>query len=196
MQPYVIVVGDPSMERKSYTYDKDTCVLKLGCYDNYDELSHKIAFGINAIVELFNPEYIFKIDDDVVVNPDLFISSLDTLRVNQYCGYMLYKDCGYSSDWGIARYVKPENKLPAYIPQGSHCTGPMYLLGKESISVLKLHMNPDSLKFEDVNVGATLAKHGIEAVRVNMYTDHIAEFKSNRYIAFHDAQHVMEQNEL
>ena len=69
--PYVILVGNPNIPRTSYMYDASSHVLQVGCADNYDELVYKIMYGISAIVELFDPIYLFKIDDDVVINVPL-----------------------------------------------------------------------------------------------------------------------------
>ena len=69
--PYVILIGNPNIPRKSHIYDASSHVLQVGCADNYDELVYKIAYGISAIVERFDPCYLLKIDDDVVINVPL-----------------------------------------------------------------------------------------------------------------------------
>ena len=63
---YVIIVGDPSLSVQ-YMYDEYDSTLYLRCCDMYESLPEKIVVMSRAVKELFDPEYIVKMDDDVVL---------------------------------------------------------------------------------------------------------------------------------
>ena len=111
--PYVILVGNPNLPRSSYTYDASSHILQLGCADNYDEIVHKIAYGISAVVELFDPLYIFKIDDDVVINVQLlhtFMQSNPTLFDDVDIHHRIQERSGQTMFGRISNNI-PENDV-------------------------------------------------------------------------------------
>jgi hypothetical protein len=75
--PYVIVIGNKLLDK--YSYNDETKLLEVQCEDNYDELPHKIFYAICAIKELFNPNYIVKIDDDIIINISYFNKLLELI---------------------------------------------------------------------------------------------------------------------
>jgi hypothetical protein len=191
--PYVIVVGNKLLDSsKKYTYITETNILDVRCEDNYDELPHKVFYAICAIQELFNPEYIVKIDDDIIINSKYFNELLQKLQNNSinYAGLVVNKPTGEMSDWALDKYIKPPNKITTYIPPVSYCGGPMYYLSKKSIEIIINTMNPETIKFEDVNIGIVLNKQGIFPLNVQLYSDNIDDMKCGLSSAWHDTNKI------
>ncbi len=180
--PHVILQGNPSLTHP-YHFDETSRILTLRCEDNYDELPHKVCCGLRAVNELFQPEFVVKVDDDVVIHYERFNAYL-TQTHGEYEGNVNTAS-GFSS-FGIASFEKEKNKTPVYILPTLYCTGPIYFLGKRSIYNLILYMDPENMKFEDVNVGATLFRCGIGGTNITLYTNSFNEFLSSSIPAWHD----------
>lgn len=209
--PYVILVGNPNIPRSSYKYDASSNILQIGCEDNYDEIVHKIAYGISAVVKLFDPLYILKIDDDVIINVPLLhafmqsnITLFDDVNINNhryenndnilYGGFVVNitksRLCSFASD----KYVFPKNKSPIKINPVVYCGGPIYYLKKPAINILSQVMDPDSMVYEDINVGNTLGNNGIHPVDLPLYTNDFVDFKQKKCIGWHDVNREHPQN--
>ena len=200
--PFVFVVGNPTLEKKSYVYHPSENILEIGCEDNYDDLVCKIAYGINAMVQLFNPDFILKIDDDVIVDTFKLHKILSEIaEMNQefndsvvYCGVNADIKKPIRSIFGIDKYTKACNQQTTIINPVSYCTGPMYYLGKDAMTILQKYMNPDLIKFEDVNVGMTLNKYGIFPYSVPFYVNSEEEFMLDKSVGWHDVDRKHVQN--
>ena len=170
----IIVTGDPLIKNE-YEWNSNSRRLILKCQDNYDNLSKKTYCAIKAIKKLFNPISIIKQDDDVLLNV-LNFNRLLNIR-NQYFGKEIIIDKrGYISYDGLNKFTLFENKIPIIITK-NYCAGPLYGLGYQAIRIISLYMDPNSLKYEDANVGMTLYNHGIYPVNITCYTDNIDELE-------------------
>lgn len=207
--PYVILIGNPNIPRKSHIYDASSHILQLGCADNYDEIVHKISYGISAVVELFDPLYIFKIDDDVIINVPLlhtFMQSNPTLfddvdiHHRMEFGGILYGGVVANvhktnmCSFGCDKYTFPKNKTPIKIHPVVYCGGPIYYLKKPAMNILSQVMDPDSMVYEDMNVGKTLNSNGIQPANLPLYTNDFADFTQNKCIGWHDVNREHTQN--
>jgi Galactosyltransferase len=146
---YAFVVGNPTLANE-YEWDSSSRVLRVRCEDDYEGLSFKIHCGIRAIKELFNPDGILKIDDDVWVDLDLLHAFLKNVE-HDYYGKINY--------------------FTVFIPVQS-VGGPVYFISRRAIDILSTYMKPETMRYEDVCVAMTLHAHGILPVSVpHMYTD-------------------------
>ena len=185
--PYVIAIGKPDLE-KPFEFDEDTRILFIKCLDNYDSLSSKVYGAICAIKELWNPEFIIKIDDDVCVKTEVF---------EQW----IYEEEHFPYEGNATKFIKEQETPDHYKNFSQHtkrypddfptniryCGGPMYYLNREAIDILVKYMKPYDILYEDLNVGYTLQMNGINAKGVKIYSnEHNCFFNENDYFAWHD----------
>lgn len=166
---YVVLRGDLNLQTETmYNARSHECVLR--CPDTYLGLPHKIKAGLQFVYKQFNPSFVVKIDDDVVVNVPKLVAYTQTTQ-GHYSGNVTYN---YS----------PGERLNTV-----YCGGPMYYL---SSTALKCLQDMDSTVFssEDACVG----KHLIEKCKLpvhntHLYTD-VFDQKHN-FIAYHDCKRVI-----
>ena len=155
-RPYVILNGNPDQDEESI-YNEETHVVTLKCPDDYAGLPQKIKAGFRFVKERFDPDFVFKIDDDMFVDLDKLLYSLKTL------------DCDYA---GTICYSKGRELYAA---------GPLYYVSRKALELLRnmdIHCSPA----EDVCVGNCLKS--TNRMCFPLYTDKIEEGKSA--IAYHD----------
>jgi hypothetical protein len=175
---YAFVVGNPSLNDE-YEWDLYTRVLSVRCEDDYEGLSFKTHLGVRAIKDLFNPDGIFKIDDDMKVNINLLHKFSENIP-GDYCGKM-----NYHVGWSDHAAHKFKNGGPVYIPVQS-IGGPLYYLSKKSIDIICKYMEPANMRYEDVCVSMTLNSHGILPTSVpNAYMLLNEPTNANEYIGIH-----------
>jgi len=190
---YVIIFGNNKLPKGSFKYDKNNRYLYLGCEDNYDELVYKVYYGIKAIKELFNPDKLFKIDDDVIINIPNFYKYIIENTKTEYEGKTIIMHKNTTSFFGLDKYTNFKNKQPIFFDRDVHyCGGPLYFLNKHSIQIISDYMNPEFSKFEDVNIGATLNNHNIYPKNTNIYVDDINGFTNN--VGFHNYENFCIMN--
>jgi hypothetical protein len=158
---YVFIRGRLDLDR-DYIYNNEghECILK--CSDQYLGLPEKIKMGFNFVSQVFNPDYVIKVDDDVIVNVPKLI---DFLKTNKY-DYV-----------GNVSYSK----------QHVFCCGPIYYLSKTALESMK-NMSIDDLDEEDLCVGRHAALSGIPIHNVELYTNF--HEKKDEFIAYHDAERI------
>ena len=189
--PHVIVVGDPSLPRGGHAFEEGSRVLSVGCDDDYDELSYKVAFAVRAIHERFAPAFLFKIDDDVVVDPRLLARHASIPAAVEYGGKVYRSRC--VTPYGQSKFRKPENRALTRV-DAVFCGGPAYFLRARAIAALAAHMDPRASKYEDVAVGLALRAQGIAPVEVKLFTEAEAEFNRGEFVAWHDDRRTSFQN--
>jgi hypothetical protein len=200
--PFVFVVGNPNLDNKSYLYKSSENILEIGCEDNYDDLVCKIAYGVDAIIQLFNPEFILKIDDDLIIDTiqlQKILSEIDVLNRESnnsitYCGVNIIIKKQISTKFGITKYTKESNQQATNIDPVSYCAGPMYYLGKDAMQIIQKYMKPELIKFEDVNVGMTLNRYGIFPHSIPFYVNSEKEFLLDKSVGWHDVDRKHVQN--
>ena len=196
---YFIIVGNgnqgPSSKEILCEFDEQNHILKIDCDDGYDGLSYKIAHAIKAVEAKYSPNFIIKIDDDVVTTPqglNMFITTC--LSTGDYCGNASQPHGDELTTYGIDKFVWPQNKIPIIVPSNSTCAGPLYFLSAKAIKILSDHMDPEFLRYEDVNVSLTLEKHGIIAKNIRVWTDIMFYYTAGMFIALHDEKRDHPQN--
>jgi len=196
------VVGNPKLDKKTHLHIPSENILEIGCEDNYDDLVCKIAYGVDAIIQLFNPEFILKIDDDIIVDTIqlhkvlLEIDGLNHEFNNSivYCGVNVEIKKQMTTKFGIDKYTRTCNQEITKIDPVSYCAGPLYYLGKEAMKILQKYMDPELIKFEDVNVGMTLNKYGIYPHSIPFYVNSEKEFMLDKSVGWHDVDRKHVQN--
>jgi hypothetical protein len=200
--PYVIIIGNGLQHHEAAsadvkcTFDEETRELRIDCDDGYDGLSYKIAYGIRDITARFAPDYLIKVDDDIILNPDSLHRFIEICRGAKldYCGNASTRSLPKYTVYGVDKYRWPENKGQFLLPPNSTCSGPLYFLSAAAMKVIASHMDPTRCRYEDVNVSLTLEGHKILATNVPIITDHIQEFLSGKFGAFHDENRIHSQN--
>jgi hypothetical protein len=200
--PYVIIIGNGAQHHKGgsadvkCTFDEATRELHIDCDDGYDGLSYKVAYGVRDITARFAPDYLIKVDDDIILNPDSLHRFIEVCRGANldYCGNASMRSLPNYSVHGQDKYKWPENKAPFLLPPNSTCPGPLYFLSAAAMRVIASHMDPARCRFEDVNVSLTLEDHKILATCVPVFTDHIQQFLAGSYAAYHDDRRIHPQN--
>ena len=155
--PYVILNGNPEQTEES-VYDEETHVVTLRCPDDYEGLPRKIKAGFRFVKDRFDPDFVFKIDDDMFVDVDKLFEAVESL------------ECDYS---GV---VSMSNTLLYF-------GGPLYYVSRKSIELLQ-DMDAEYSTAEDVCVGNCL--RFTRRRHFELYTDDYREGKTA--IAFHDAK--------
>ena len=155
--PYVILNGNPEQTEESI-YNEDTHVVTLRCPDDYNGLPYKIKAGFRFVKQRFDPDFVFKIDDDMFVDVDKLFEAVESI------------DCDY------AGVVSLSNTLLYF-------GGPLYYVSRKSIDLLQ-NMDIEYSTAEDVCVGNCL--RFTTRKYVQLYTDDIKEGKTA--VAYHDAK--------
>ena len=166
---YVILRGDPNLQHEAvYNTSTHACILR--CPDSYVGLPHKIKAGLQFVYRHFNPSFVVKIDDDVLVNVPRLLEYTQTTQ-DDYAGKVTYN---YSPREGISTV---------------YCGGPMYYLSSKAVSCLQ-DMDSNAFSAEDACVG----KHLIEKCKlpvhnVHLYTDELEQ--RDKYISYHDSKRIV-----
>ena len=154
--PYVILNGNPKQYEDSI-YNEDTHVVTLKCRDDYEGLPQKIKAGFRFIKERFDPDFVFKIDDDMFVDIDKLMESSKTMNCD-YAG-----TCAYYATCGI------------------YFGGPLYYVSRDGLSALQ-SMDTTICTSEDICVGYCL--RDLKRRAFKLYTNEITESQTS--IAYHD----------
>lgn len=182
--PYVFVVGDPND-------DNDECVLHVPCDDGYDALPQKVALAMCAIHTRYRPDYVLKIDDDVVASPAILKSASSGIPPHVRYGGKVIR-CNGITVHGADKFSNPANCTPMHM-KATYCGGPAYFVDAHALSVLAVHMQKEALgaRYEDVLVGTVLQKHGIFPEPLPIYTDREAEFRVGKFAAWHNSRGIV-----
>jgi len=166
---YVIVRGDMNLQNDySYNGGSHECILR--CPDSYVGLPHKIKAGLQFVYRQFNPSFVVKIDDDMLVNIPKLVEYTQSTHAD-YAGHLTYN---YSPDQGLSTV---------------YCGGPMYYLSSMAVKCLQ-DMDSTVFSAEDACVG----KHLIETCKIPVHNVHLYTNKleqRDKYIAYHDHRRVV-----
>lgn len=193
--PYVFLIGDMSIE-DDYLFSDSERHLTIKCSDSYDYLSAKVKLGITTIMKLFKPEYIIKCDDDVYVNVERLYTYISVCLDTgvKYHGKPKTSPKGFGSCWGVNKFKTSKNKVPFIFENDiTYSIGPLYYLSAVACEIIIQHMDPEFCKFEDVNVGYTLALQGVTIDKLNdnafIYSNFVRDFLTGKSLAWHDISH-------
>jgi hypothetical protein len=137
LMTYFHVIGEPELET-NYNFDNENNILYVKTEDDYNSLPKKVIAAYNAINEVYIYDYIFKTDDDQMLNNIQFLTTIQSLLKNKYpkihyAGNIVNVDKPYLSQYNLIHPELPKN-LP--ILQTSYCSGRFYLLSALAIQQL------------------------------------------------------------
>jgi hypothetical protein len=158
IMPYFHVIGKPELET-NYNFDNENNILYVKTEDDYNSLPKKVIAAYNAINEIYTYEYIFKTDDDQMLNNIQFLTIIQSLLKNKYPkihygGNIVNVNKPYLSQYNLIHPELPKN-LP--ILQTTYCSGRFYLLS--SLAIQQLLSKTKSINqeyLEDYAIGLNL----------------------------------------
>jgi hypothetical protein len=180
------IIGDNSID-SDFKFDFINDIIYVKCGDEYDFLPHKVKLGITAAATL-NPDWIIKIDDDILLNCEKFKTWIQTnYNKADYLGYLQNSKEGWGN-YAPERFILEKNKQPFFVKKAAYCAGPCYYLSKKAYECVIQNMDPEYCKLEDVNLGTSLYYNNIIAQQGNTYTDNYNSFKSesSTHFAYQD----------
>jgi tetratricopeptide (TPR) repeat protein len=175
---YFFVMGDPTLEKAEVNED----VLFVPCRDDYESLLLKLALAYQFVNKNLGFSYIYKIDDDVFLNVDGFISIvLPQLENSQYAGGKITSRqkainvlCHYGK-CSDERFHKPypSSKLLCDYAGG----GRTYFLAKsvihlisEKIDLFQEELDKYIYSYEDIRIAEILYSESIDALQINHFS--------------------------
>jgi len=133
---YYHVIGDENLDSE-FRFDEDNHVLWVKVADDYNSLPKKVIRAYEALMQMFDFEYIFKTDDDQILVNNKFFDVVKGLTSKtpktHYGGYIVDVKQNY-----LSQYHKIHPELPKYLPilQTKYCSGRFYFLSKMAVEQL------------------------------------------------------------
>ena len=169
-------------------------ILWTDCNDYYEGLPEKIIKSLSYIYQYFHFEYVFKIDDDCVLNP---ISFLKLSLKNHYIGVKKEVDKQFNRFWHKGKCSQSKlNTIPYPIQRiyyHIHAKGESgYFLSKYAISLLLRHKKYiESDLYEDKVVGDVLWRKGIilhshKYYKSKLFHSSLCQSQSNQFTVIVD----------
>jgi hypothetical protein len=173
------VIGDTDLSSEFY-FDEHERVLTVNVKDDYNSLPKKVIAAYGALIRTRKFNYVFKTDDDQMLNDPGFFNILrNKLEVPQaphYGGSIVEVKKPYLSQYHKVHPELPPN-LPIYATK--YCSGRFYFLSYYAISdlVSKRHAI-ETEYFEDYAIGRYLGprfKENMMAIPTNTWFVDIPE---------------------
>jgi hypothetical protein len=159
---YVIIRGNTELATE-YEFQRETHQCVLRCSDTYAGLPEKIRAGFRFVYKEFNPDFIIKVDDDVVVNVPKLLEFIES---------------------NTGDYVGVATSCRGY----AYCGGPLYYLSALALRYMK-DMDITGLTEEDICVGRCANTHSIP---IYCYKFHDFDYeKRHELIAYHDHNRIL-----
>ncbi|MFN3734242.1 glycosyltransferase [Comamonas testosteroni] len=173
---YLFLVGDPAIERAEIRGD----VLYLPCRDDYESLVLKLFLAYEFIYKVFEFSYVYKIDDDCIVNLDRLVGEiLPQLKLQYYGGALHPKGTSMNNKWHFGKCSSEKYNVPYKFdkaPFDFAKGGYGYFLRKDVLPIIfkkseNLLQDINSWKyyFEDVYISEILGERNITSNKLNNY---------------------------
>mgnify|MGYP000972369519 CR=1 FL=1 len=148
---YYHVLSLPASDRKSltksltksdsasgdYVFDDETHTLRVNAPDDYNSLPKKVFAAYKAIHETFSYKYIFKTDDDQMLNNpkffDMIIGLINRIGSIHYGGHIVSVPRPQVSKYWM---IHPELPTNLVLKATQYCNGRFYLLSAGAIAYL------------------------------------------------------------
>lgn len=151
---YFHVIGDQTLNQPYMIIENDN-LLVIKTEDDYNHLPKKVINAYEIINSLYDFKYIYKTDDDQLLQTTKFFSLINsTLLYNEnvhYGGFMISVKEDQISD-----YYKFHAELPKdlIIKKNTYCNGRFYLLSNSAvINLLESKTDIEKEYFEDYAIG-------------------------------------------
>jgi hypothetical protein len=183
---YFHVIGK-NIENNSendYEIDKDNRILYVNTKDDYNSLPHKVITAYKIIHKLYNFKYIFKTDDDQMLNNNNFFATIIKQLRNRevqkmkshYGGFIIDVKQDYYSKYYMIHEELPQNLI---VKRTKYCSGRFYFLSNESIKYL-IEKEEEIKKeyLEDYAIGYNLSdeyKNNMINIKSDFYFEDLTE---------------------
>ena len=155
---YFHVIGDPSLQT-NYHLDLINNILTIKTEDDYNSLPKKVIKAYEIIKNLYDFKFIFKTDDDQLLETSNFFNILLPVlnkyeNVN-YGGFLINNQVDHISSYYKIHPELPKNLL---VKKGTYCNGRFYLLSNKAIEwLLQFKTSIEKEYFEDYAIGFYLS---------------------------------------
>lgn len=137
LMPYFHVIGDIELTT-NYMFDRENNILYVKTEDDYNSLPQKVISAFIAVSLEYKFEYIFKTDDDQMLQIEHFLPSIQSILKKKtpkvhYGGNIIKVAKPY-----LSQYHKIHPELPHNLPvlATTYCNGRFYLLSALAIQQL------------------------------------------------------------
>lgn len=155
---YFHIIGDPCLQT-NYYLDLINNILTIKTEDDYNSLPKKVIKAYEIIQNLYDFKFIFKTDDDQLLETSNFFNTLLPVlekyeKVN-YGGNLINIPVDQISTYYQIHPELPKNLL---VKKCTYCNGRFYLLSKKSVEcLLQFKENIEKEYFEDYAIGYYLS---------------------------------------
>jgi len=157
---YYHVIGDPGLS-VPYLFDNEERILWVKTADDYNSLPKKVIAALYAIRNTFKFKYIFKTDDDQILQDHGFFDTLIDKLVRKptkmkahYGGQVVDVQLPYLSQYF---HIHPELPHDMIIQKTEYCSGRFYFLSPEAVTnLVSKRENIEKEYLEDYAIGLNL----------------------------------------
>jgi Galactosyltransferase len=157
---YYHVIGDPGLS-VPYLFDNEERILWVKTMDDYNSLPKKVIASLNAVRSTFKFKYVFKTDDDQILqDAEFFARTIDELvrkptkMKAHYGGQVVDVQIPYLSQYF---QIHPELPQDMIIQKTEYCSGRFYFLSSEAITnLISKRENIEKEYLEDYAIGLNL----------------------------------------
>jgi len=157
---YYHVIGNPDMSLP-YNFDNEERILWVKTADDYVSLPKKVIAALSAVRNTFKFKYVFKTDDDQILEDGKFFETLidnlvrkSTKMKAHYGGQVVDVQIPYLSQYF---QIHPELPQDMIIQKTEYCSGRFYFLSPEAITnLVSKRENIEKEYLEDYAIGLNL----------------------------------------
>jgi len=157
---YYHVIGDPDLS-VPYLFDNEERILWVKTLDDYNSLPKKVISALHAVRTTFKFKYVFKTDDDQILQDSGFFDMLIDKLVRKptkmkahYGGQVVDVQLPYLSQYF---HIHPELPQDMIIQKTEYCSGRFYFLSPESVTnLVSKRENIEKEYLEDYAIGLNL----------------------------------------
>jgi hypothetical protein len=157
---YYHVIGDPGLS-VPYLFDNEERILWVKTADDYNSLPKKVISALCAAKTTFKFKYIFKTDDDQILQDAGFFDMLIDKLVRKpakmkahYGGQVVDVQLPYLSQYF---HIHPELPHDMIIQKTEYCSGRFYFLSPEAVTnLVSKRENIEKEYLEDYAIGLNL----------------------------------------
>jgi hypothetical protein len=157
---YYHVIGNPSLD-SLYEFNNEEQILWVKTADDYNSLPKKVVAALHAVKSTFKFKYVFKTDDDQMLQDPAFFDTIIDKLVRKptkmkahYGGQVVDVQIPYLSQYF---QIHPELPQDMIIQKTEYCSGRFYFLSPEAITnLLSKRENIEKEYLEDYAIGLNL----------------------------------------
>jgi hypothetical protein len=157
---YYHVIGDPGLS-VPYLFDNEERIIWVKTEDDYNSLPKKVIAALYAVRTTFKFKYIFKTDDDQILQDPKFFETLIDKLVRKptkmkahYGGQVVDVQIPYLSQYFT---IHPELPQDMIIQKTEYCSGRFYFLSPEAVTnLVSKRENIEKEYLEDYAIGLNL----------------------------------------